>query len=122
MIQSMTGFGRAAFEVEGVRFDVEARSVNHRYLDLRVRLPRQLSHFESVAKASVQGRLRRGRIDASVVFSESDAERMELHVDHELAGKYVSASRTESWHCRVLPLSQIWIFRRSSWVNGWSAV
>ena len=93
MIQSMTGFGRATFEVEGVRFDVEARSVNHRYLDLRVRLPRQLSQFESVAKASVQGRLRRGRIDASVVFSESDAERMELRVDHELAGKYVSAAR-----------------------------
>ena len=45
MIRSMTGFGRARFEVEGSAFEVEVRSVNHRYLDLRVRLPRSLSIF-----------------------------------------------------------------------------
>jgi uncharacterized protein YicC (UPF0701 family) len=45
MIRSMTGFGRSAFEVGGVRFDIEARSVNHRHLDLRFRLPRLLADF-----------------------------------------------------------------------------
>ena len=93
MIQSMTGFGQATFEVAGVQFDVEVRSVNHRYLDVRIRLPRQIAHFESDAKAVVQERLRRGRVDASVVFSESGADQVELRVDHELAGQYVQAAR-----------------------------
>lgn len=93
MIQSMTGFGRAAFEVGGVQFDVEIRTVNHRYLDCRTRLPRQLSHLESVAKAVVQQRLRRGRVDLTIVFSETGADQVELRVDHQLAERYVSAAR-----------------------------
>lgn len=93
MIQSMTGFGQATFEVAGVQFDVEVRAVNHRYLDVRIRLPRQISHLESAAKTTVQERLRRGRVDASVAFSESGADQVELRVDHELAGQYVQAAR-----------------------------
>ena len=46
MIHSMTGFGRAAFRVERVAFDLEVRSLNHRYLEARVRLPRALSAHE----------------------------------------------------------------------------
>ena len=59
MIRSMTGFGRATFEVEGFAFTLEIRTVNHRHLDTRVRLPRQLSGQDASVKARVQQRLER---------------------------------------------------------------
>ena len=49
MIRSMTGFGRASFELEGAHFDVEVRTLNHRYLDVSVRLPRFLASHEADA-------------------------------------------------------------------------
>ena len=54
MIQSMTGFGRASVACEGVAFDIEVRSVNHRYLDLRVKLPRVLAQLEPRNDADVR--------------------------------------------------------------------
>ena len=67
MIHSMTGFGGASFRVDGVAFDVEVRSVNHRHLDARVRLPRPLASLESEVRARIQGRFSRGKVDLSVV-------------------------------------------------------
>ena len=56
MIRSMTGFGRASFQVGDLIFDIEVRSVNHRYLDVRVRLPRVLAAFEADVRGRVQAR------------------------------------------------------------------
>ena len=56
MIRSMTGFGRASFQVDALVFDVEVRAVNHRYLDVRVRLPRLFSALEAKVRARVQAR------------------------------------------------------------------
>ena len=53
MIRSMTGFGRAAFEVDGVPYEVEIRTVNHRHLDVRARLPRSLAESEMQIKSRV---------------------------------------------------------------------
>ncbi len=58
MIRSMTGFGRASFEVEQVAFGVEVRTLNHRHLDLNVRLPRALSDRELGIKKGLQGQIR----------------------------------------------------------------
>ena len=56
MIHSMTGFGRATRDIEGLGLEVEARSVNHRHLDLRIRLPRALAEQESRLKQRIQAR------------------------------------------------------------------
>ena len=60
MIYSMTGFGRARREVDGLGLEIEVRSVNHRHLDLRVRLPRILADQESALKKRIQAGLSRG--------------------------------------------------------------
>ncbi|HEM45838.1 MAG TPA: DUF1732 domain-containing protein, partial [Alphaproteobacteria bacterium] len=93
MIQSMTGFGRASFEIAGRSFDVEIRSVNHRHLDARVRVPRPLADYEALAKSLVQERLGRGKVDVTIAPSDPGRADAALQVDVEVAGQYVDAAR-----------------------------
>ncbi len=87
MIRSMTGFGRAAFEVEGVGFSVEIRSVNHRHLDASVRLPRLLSALETEVKRRLRARFGRGKVDVSVGFAQA-AGPGDLELDRDVARRY----------------------------------
>ena len=89
MIHSMTGFGRSSFELVGVAFDVEVRSVNHRYLDARVRLPRLLAAFESEVRARVRGRFSRGKVDLSVTAPGGAAPTPRLEIDLDAAREYL---------------------------------
>ena len=91
--RSMTGFGRASFEVEGIGFQIEARSVNHRHLDARVRLPRLLAECEADAKARLRERLRRGKVDVTISLAGESSEVSRLQIDHEVVDQYVHAAR-----------------------------
>ncbi len=93
MIRSMTGFGRASFSVDGVGFEVEVRSVNHRYLDLRVRLPRPLAELESEAKALLRESLQRGKVELVLALSSRSESRSRVRVDREAAEQYLEAAR-----------------------------
>ncbi len=66
MIRSMTGYGAAGAETEALRVAVTVRSVNHRYLDLTIQLPRRLQAWEAEMKKAVQERVSRGRLEVSV--------------------------------------------------------
>src|ERR1043166_5375931 len=63
MVRSMTGFGRAELRGDTVVVSVEARSVNHRHLDVAIRLPRALAALELDARRTIAARLERGRVD-----------------------------------------------------------
>lgn len=89
MIHSMTGFGRSSFELVGLAFDVEVRSVNHRYLDARVRLPRLLAALESEVRARVQSRFSRGKVDLSVTVPAGAAPTPRLEIDLGAAREYL---------------------------------
>ena len=65
-LRSMTGFGRAEAVGDSVTVTAEARSVNHRHLDIALRLPRALAAFEMDARRLIQSRLERGRVDVAV--------------------------------------------------------
>lgn len=93
MIFSMTGFGRATREVGGIAFEVEARSVNHRHLDLRLRLPRLIADRESALKQRVSGKLARGKVEI-VVNLASSASTSKLVIDEAIADQYVAAARS----------------------------
>ena len=93
MIQSMTGFGRASFEVEGHSFEVEVRSVNHRHLDVRVRLPRPMADQEGPAKLLVKDYVGRGKVDITVSQAQGLNSTGELEIDAALAEQYVKAAR-----------------------------
>lgn len=91
MIHSMTGFGRARREVDGLGLEVEIRSVNHRHLDLRVRLPRALTDQETAIKKAISGDLSRGKVDVTVSLT-AKAESTVLEIDEGIAAQYVAAS------------------------------
>ena len=76
MIRSMTGYGQASVALRGVRFQAEARSVNHRFLDLRLRLPGSFQSLEKDIRETVRGRLHRGRVEltATMIRPEDDTD------------------------------------------------
>jgi uncharacterized protein (TIGR00255 family) len=87
----MTGFGRARREVAGLGLEVEVRSVNHRHLDLRVRLPRVLIDQETAIKKRIQGELSRGKVDVTVGLTTGDSAAT-LEIDEAIAAQYVAAA------------------------------
>src|SRR5262245_7937868 len=94
MIRSMTGFGRGEASDATLAVSVEARSVNHRHLDIAIRLPRALGSLEPDARRLIQARLERGRIDVSVQLSTlPGAPLQQIRVDHALARAWASEAR-----------------------------
>ena len=91
MILSMTGFGRATREVSGLSLEVEARSVNHRHLDLRVRLPKLLAEREGDVKQQIQGHMSRGKVDVTINLTVTD-QSSQLEIDEAIADQYVEAA------------------------------
>jgi uncharacterized protein (TIGR00255 family) len=92
MIASMTGFGRAEFELAGAAFQVEVRSVNHRHLDLQVRLPRTMQRFEPELRRLLTARFARGKVEATV-SGRAGAPLETLRIDSETAARYLQAAR-----------------------------
>ena len=94
MIRSMTGFGRGEASDARLAVSVEARSVNHRHLEIAIRLPRALGSLEPDARRLVQARLERGRVDVSVQLSPLPGTPLQqIRVDHALARTWVSEAR-----------------------------
>jgi uncharacterized protein (TIGR00255 family) len=88
----MTGFGRAEALTDGFAVTVEARSVNHRHLDIALRLPRTLSAFEMDARRLIQARLERGRIDVAVQVGPAPGQStQQIRVDAALAAQQARA-------------------------------
>jgi len=93
-LASMTGFGRAEAAGDGVSVTVEARSVNHRHLDVALRLPRALAAFEPEARRLVQSRLERGRVDVAVLLAPAPGQAAQrIRADAPLAAEYVARAR-----------------------------
>jgi uncharacterized protein (TIGR00255 family) len=90
----MTGFGRAEVLGDSIAVTVEARSVNHRHLDIALRLPRTLTAWELDARRLIQGRLERGRIDVAVqVTPLAGAAAQRVQVDAALAAEYLARAQ-----------------------------
>ncbi len=90
MIHSMTGFGRASAEVGRTRFDLEVRSVNHRYLDVRVRVPRFCSALELEVRGLVQQRFDRGKVDLTIQVPPGAVTAPRVEMDAGVAAQYVN--------------------------------
>jgi uncharacterized protein (TIGR00255 family) len=90
-MQSMTGYGRSEVRNAQLALTVEARSVNHRYLDISLRYPRPYAPLEARMKQRVSAHCTRGRIDITLVPQESPEGRRALSLDHVLAQQYYDA-------------------------------
>ena len=93
MIKSMTGYGSAKGSVEGLNITVELKSVNNRYLDASVRLPRSFLFAEELLKSAVQKHISRGKVDVFVTVDSSNAADMTVKVNEALLKGYIDALR-----------------------------
>ena len=94
MIRSMTGFGRGEFADEISKVTVEIRTVNHRYLDISVKMPRKYAFAEEAIKAAVKEKLYRGKAEVSVSVDNVGQSDSDVKLDGELAAKYYEALST----------------------------
>ena len=95
-MNSMTGFGRGESESNGLTITVELKSVNHRFLDLSIRTPRQLSALEEVVRQTLKSRFARGRVEASVYCNFADSAMKNVSINMQLVESYLSAAKTIS--------------------------
>jgi len=89
----MTGYGRAEVQTSAGRFTIEMRSVNHRFAEVLVRLPRDLAPLEDRVRAAVQGRVQRGRVEVTIMREDRISRGKTVRPDHELAAAYTQALR-----------------------------
>ncbi len=91
MVRSMTGFGRGTCNENGKEFTVEIKSVNHRYIDFYIKLPRQIAYLEERVREVVAKSIFRGKVDIFISFEDRSDDSKSVMLDEALAGAYIQA-------------------------------
>lgn len=89
MIRSMTGYGKQNLSVEGREYQIEIKSVNHRYLDINVKIPKAISYLEETIKKEISNKIKRGKIDVFVSFENNSEEGRKIEINKQLAKLYI---------------------------------
>lgn len=89
MIKSMTGFGRCEVTEGNRKYTVEMKSVNHRYLDVNIKMPKALNFFESTIRNLLKEYMERGKVDLYITFEDFSEDNFCLRYNEELAGEYL---------------------------------
>ena len=89
MIKSMTGYGKSNMSKNLREYQVEIKSVNHRYLDVSVKMPRSLSYLEEEIKKAVSSKLTRGKVDVFITFNNNSLEGRDIKINTEIARMYI---------------------------------
>ena len=90
---SMTGYGRADYNEEGLNLVVEIKTVNNRNLDLNCKMPRMFMSLEDSIRKAVQAKVNRGRVDLFITFSDTREKNSNIEVDINKAQAYYNASK-----------------------------
>lgn len=100
MIKSMTGFGRCEVADEKRKFTVELKSVNHRYLDVNIKMPKKLNFFESTIRNLLKEYIERGKIDVYITYEDYTEDNYTLRYNSALAAEYLGYlnSMAEEFH------------------------
>ena len=93
LVKSMTGYGRAVETVNGREFTVELRSVNNRYLDCTVKLPRSLSFGEDAVKQAVKNAISRGKVDVFLSVRSEGAADVKVTLNESMVAGYLAAMK-----------------------------
>jgi uncharacterized protein (TIGR00255 family) len=89
-MKSMTGYGEGSHHARGTKISVQVRSVNHRHLDLQLRVPREYLLFEEEIRRIMRNKISRGRVDLFINRSPASRQSRKLELDVELLGQYLS--------------------------------
>ena len=98
-MQSMTGYGRCQAVLDGREMTLEVKTVNHRFLDLSFRLPRNVGFLEEMLRRELTSGFQRGHMDVFVAYRNTRSDARQVRVDAALAAAYMEAAR----RCRKLP-------------------
>lgn len=93
MIKSMTGFGRFENQQGDRKFTVEMKSVNHRYFDVSIKMPKKLSFFESAIRGLLKNYIQRGKVDVFITYEDFADENVVLKYNESLAAEYLKYYR-----------------------------
>lgn len=88
-MKSMTGFGRAKLEKNNRIYTVEIKSVNHKYNDITIKLPKSLSYMEDKIKKEISSNIARGKIDVYISFENYSEEGKQVIINHDLVNEYM---------------------------------
>lgn len=89
MIKSMTGYGKGILKKENREYQIEIKSVNHRYLDISIKIPKALSYLEENIKKQISQKIKRGKIDVFVTFENNSQDGKNIKINKELAKIYI---------------------------------
>ena len=89
MIKSMTGFGRCEIMENDRKFTVELKSVNHRYLDVNIKMPKKFGFFESSIRTLLKEYIQRGKVDVFVTYEDYTEENFALKYNEDVAASYL---------------------------------
>lgn len=89
----MTGFGRGKFERAGREYTVEIKSVNHKYMDISIKLPRQISYLEERVRKEISKKVSRGKVDVLITMQDFSEKGKTIKINKELAKVYISELR-----------------------------
>ena len=93
MVKSMTGYGRGEFEKDGREYTVEIKTINHRYSDVTVKLPRYLNFLEDKVRKYISKNLSRGKIEVYISLKNMSDKGRNIKIDKVLAGTYIDELR-----------------------------
>lgn len=96
MIKSMTGFGRCEISEDNRKFMVEMKSVNHRYLDVNIKMPKKLSFFESSIRNELKKYVQRGKIDLFITYEDFSESNVCIKYNKEIAAEYLGYLKSMS--------------------------
>ena len=93
MIKSMTGYGKSNMSKNLREYQVEIKSVNHRYLDVSIKMPRSLSYLEEEIKKAISAKVTRGKVDVFITFNNNSLEGRDIKINTEIARMYIKELR-----------------------------
>lgn len=89
MLKSMTGFGRFEITTDECKISVEMKSVNHRYLDLSIKMPKKFNYFEAGIRNLLKKYIQRGKVDLFINYEDYTEDKMSLNYNASLAAEYM---------------------------------
>ena len=92
-MKSMTGYGKCILTKEKREYQVEIKTVNHRYLDISIKMPKILSYLEEQIKKEISSKIKRGKVDVFITFENNSEEGKNIKINKELAKVYINELR-----------------------------
>ena len=90
MIKSMTGFGKSSLAINSREYQVEIKTVNHKYIDINIKIPRIISYLEDDIRKIINSKIKRGKIDIIINFDNYSQDGHDIKINSELAEMYIS--------------------------------